>query len=198
MKHYRVIDLNAAGGLIVLSDSEGRHHLASLGLPSLQLEDEISGDLLHLGVQLMISHNATRGHRVTVKQLDGVRPEMLRHLHPVAMASHPVGVPLSPARVPLHPVGVPLLPVGVPPLQVGLPLLPVGVALIPVSMPGLPLGMALLPVALPSLPAGIALLPMAMPRLPVALPLLPLLPVVGMVRGLKAASLPAAQRLRAA
>ena len=131
MKHYRVIDLNAAGGLIVLSDSEGRHHLARLGSPTLQLEDEISGDLLHLGVQLMISHNATRGHRVTVEQLDGVRPEMLRHLHPAAMALHPVGVPLFP---------------------VGVPLLPVGMVLLPVVMPGLPLGMVLLPVALPSLP----------------------------------------------
>ena len=66
MDHYRVVDISADGFLVALHDHRGGNHIASLSVPSLQMGDEIQGGVARLGMQLFMSSDCTRIHRLTM------------------------------------------------------------------------------------------------------------------------------------
>lgn len=78
VESYRVVDISADGILIGLRDGQGGKHLARLATPTLALNDEVFGSAARLGFQLLMSHNCTQFHRMTMLQVGCPRLFMLR------------------------------------------------------------------------------------------------------------------------
>lgn len=82
MDNYRVVDFSADGTLVGLRDQMGGNHIASQQVPSLQLDDLIDGGPARPGVQMFMSKDWLRIHRLTMLHLGCSQDDMLRHMHP--------------------------------------------------------------------------------------------------------------------
>ena len=86
MDSYRVVDINEDGTLVGLRDQLGGNHIASLTVPTLQLDDLIDGDVARSGTQMFLSRNRMRIHRLQMLYVGCAQLQMLSHMHPMATA----------------------------------------------------------------------------------------------------------------
>jgi hypothetical protein len=86
MDNYRVVDMNADGTLVGLRDQAGANHIASLSVRSLQLDDQIDGSPARPGVQMFMSRDCTRLHRLNMLHINCAQLLMLRSMHGAALA----------------------------------------------------------------------------------------------------------------